>query len=51
LEKRKELDHIDQVVCPKCGSGDLDCDESPERAKCNACGCEIKSKIVLIWNE
>ncbi len=51
MEKRREFDHDDQICCPKCDSINLDCDESPERAECLDCGCEFKSKVVLIWNE
>jgi uncharacterized protein (DUF983 family) len=51
VEKRKEYEEGDIIVCPRCGSDDLDCDESPSHAKCNSCGQEMRTKTVLIWEE
>lgn len=51
MEKRKEYEEGDIIVCPRCGSDDLDCDESPSHAKCNSCGLEMRTKTVIIWEE
>jgi ribosomal protein S27E len=51
VEKRKEYEEGDIIVCPRCGSDDLDCDEAPSHAKCNSCGQEMRTKTVLIWEE
>lgn len=51
MEKRKEYDEGDIIVCPRCDSDDLDCEQAPDKAKCLTCGLEFQIKTVLIWNE
>ena len=51
MEKRKEFAEGEHVVCPKCGSDDLDYEEAPDFAKCNACGQTFTIRTVLIWEE
>jgi len=48
-EHRKELDEGDIILCPHCGSDDIDCDNMPSDGKCNSCGQELATKTVLIW--
>ena len=50
-EHRKELDEGDIILCPHCGSDDLDCDDMPSAGKCSSCGQELATKTVLIWYE
>ena len=50
-EKRKEYKEGDIMVCPKCGSDDVDYDEAPDNAKCQSCGLEFEIRTVAIWNE
>ena len=50
-EKRKEYKEGDIMVCPKCGSDDVDYDQAPDNAKCQSCGLEFKIRTVAIWNE
>ena len=51
MEKRKEYDEGDIVVCPKCDSDDVDYSEAPGWGKCQSCGLEFQVKTALIWNE
>ena len=51
MEKRKEYDEDDIIVCPKCDSDDVDYSDVPSRGKCQSCGLEFQVKTVLIWNE
>ncbi len=51
MEKRKEYDEGDTIVCPKCDSDDVDYSEAPGGGKCQSCGLEFQVKTVLIWNE
>ena len=51
MEKRKEYDEGDTIVCPKCDGDDLDYGEAPGGGKCQSCGLEFQVKTVLIWNE
>ncbi|NQT31211.1 MAG: hypothetical protein HQ588_02660 [Deltaproteobacteria bacterium] len=50
-EHRKEYGEGDIILCPHCGSDDIDCDNMPSAGKCNSCGLEMKTKTVLIWME
>jgi len=50
-ERRKEYKEDDIMVCPKCGSDDVDCDEAPDQAKCQSCGLEFEIRTVAIWSE
>ena len=50
-EHRKELEERDIILCPKCGSDDINCDDMPSAGKCNSCGQELATKTVLIWYE
>jgi len=49
VEHYKTYGERDLIPCPACGSEDLNCEESPEHAKCNACGQEMDTGIVLVW--
>jgi len=51
VEHRKEYAEGEIVLCPKCGSNDLDCEEAPECGKCNSCGQEFSILRVLVWEE
>lgn len=51
MEKRKEYGFRDEILCPKCESDDLDCDDAPEKAKCLTCGLEFTIRQVAVWEE
>ena len=51
MEKREEYGQGDVIVCPHCGSDDVDFEEAPENAKCKSCGLEFELRTVAIWNE
>ena len=51
MEKRREYKEGDIIVCPKCGSDDVDYDEAPAHAKCQSCGLEFEIRTVAVWNE
>jgi hypothetical protein len=50
-EHRKEYDQGEIVNCPKCDGVNLDCDEAPDRAKCQDCGIEFRLVTVAVWEE
>jgi len=51
MEHRKEYAEGETILCPKCGSDDLDCDEFPDYGKCNRCGQTFSILRVLVWEE
>ena len=51
MEKRKEYDEGDIIVCPKCDSDAVDYSRAPDRGKCQSCGLEFQVKTVLTWKE
>jgi len=50
MEKRKEYKADDIIVCPRCGSDDVDYDEAPDNARCRACGQPFELRTVVIWD-
>jgi len=51
VENRHEYADGEIISCPKCGSDDLDCEEAPDRGKCNSCGLEFTIRQVAVWEE
>lgn len=51
MEKRREYAEDDVMGCPRCDSLDVDYDEAPYRARCNACGLEFQILTVAVWQE
>jgi len=51
MEKRREFAEGEQLCCPKCESDDVDYDDAPEVAKCNACGQKFSIRQVVVWEE
>lgn len=51
MEKREEYGEGDVVVCPRCGSDNVDYEEAPVKAKCQSCRLEFELRTVAVWNE
>jgi len=51
VEHRKEYAEGEAVLCPKCGSVDLDYDDAPTHGKCNSCELGFAIRTVLVWEE
>jgi hypothetical protein len=51
MEKRTEYDRNDQMVCPRCKSDELDCDEAPDEVTCYNCGLTFRLTTVAVWDD
>ena len=51
MEKRKEYAKGGIITCPRCDGDDLDCEEAPDRGKCQTCELEFTIRQVAVWEE